>query len=922
MKKRMCRLNKLLCLGLSALVMFASVLMSGGEAWAASGSYSAETLAEAAGQALSERIAEKGLDAFENSALFQKFEGNDQQFDGTKVIPIADETTIANVSRVNTGSIIFRFKVAGGNSANAVLLGAKGASGAANLSFQNNCSSFFMNPAGNVKNFRFVMNHTQASWPVDFEDNEWHCVVLSSNDSKALRLTIDGTEVWNNTSPENKGLLGTMAAMEQLTIGGHLDGETKEYPFKGEISHIIVTDEALSDEDAIKVSKMGYSGSHLGTQIGAMFNTAVDNSWVFVGGSAVAGGFDQVRGARNYIGEFEEYIRWKHGNTEYGKQRYTINSGKNGRTLADIVANWDTAVAAYQPKAAAYFVGSEDYAAGADAAKITEFKENLKSFIDHALALKANTGFAVIQKPYATTDPAKNAVIEAYCGAVDAVAETYESQEAGQRIVVVDHYGQTKDAAGWSDKLNADGTLNKNGHLEIGRQLCLATIKTADRYPQDVFSNLDLVEEAQCETYMDISPAITASDNGLQVSIPQDAGNAWKYELTIGGMRIEASVEGNTFTISDLPRDASYVLKIKSADGKKQLRTMKGTVLEGSKAVLNNQVLTENQQRIAAKVADETTPLTWLFVGDSITHACHWTLGYDGTAQTMNKYVRGVLGREDDTIINTGGSGATTVTTLNNIEYRVKQYKADIVTIMLGTNDAGALSTDDYRAKLKEIIAAVKAANGDASIILRTPTPTVGTNTTKRAQIEANIEAMRSVAQEDASLIFVDQYTEVESLKNTYSWFASPQTKIYGNNDWLHPGANGQLIMTRQVLRGMGLWNEDNAISNLFYDMQIAEDAVDVTPQLQVTAESISVSLAELEAQSGKQIGSVTLTATDVDGKSYTMTADQTANVAQISNLPGNKTYQVAVSAYLRNEAKKVTFNAQSKTLGSVDSTD
>ena len=120
----------------------------------------------------------------------------------------------------------------------------------------------------------------------------------------------------------------------------------------------------------------------------------------------------------------------------------------------------------------------------------------------------------------------------------------------------------------------------------------------------------------------------------------------------------------------------------------------------------------------------------------------------------------------------------------------------------------------------------------------------------------------------------------------------------------------------------MGLWNEDNAISNLFYDMQIAEDAVDVTPQLQVTAESISVSLAELEAQSGKQIGSVTLTATDVDGKSYTMTADQTANVAQISNLPGNKTYQVAVSAYLRNEAKKVTFNAQSKTLGSVDSTD
>ena len=42
-----------------------------------------------------------------------------------------------------------------------------------------------------------------------------------------------------------------------------------------------------------------------------MFNTAYgDNSWVFTGGSAVQGGYAQTQGIRNYIGQFEEYVRW------------------------------------------------------------------------------------------------------------------------------------------------------------------------------------------------------------------------------------------------------------------------------------------------------------------------------------------------------------------------------------------------------------------------------------------------------------------------------------------------------------------------------------------------------------------------------------------------------------------------------------
>ena len=70
-----------------------------------------------------------------------------------------------------------------------------------------------------------------------------------------------------------------------------------------------------------------------------------------------------------------------------------------------------------------------------------------------------------------------------------------------------------------------------------------------------------------------------------------------------------------------------------------------------------------------------------------------------GSLRLLEKYLKDEMGRASDTVINTAVSGATTTSTLNNIEQRLEKYTPDVVSIMLGTNDAatGGLTADIYQ---------------------------------------------------------------------------------------------------------------------------------------------------------------------------------------------------------------------------------
>lgn len=846
-------------------------------------------------------------DLKEKAVLFQEFQGEEQRFDGTRAVDVSDHAE--QIHKIETGSVVFRFKAS--KKADGVLLGAKDKTIdlPTDLNRGSDCTSFFIR--ANEK-FRMVYKHTAAEHvgPASFSDGNWHTVVVSSQNEKSMRLTIDGQEMWSNTDAGNRGLFSKQSVLDQVTIGAQKTKDGQVYKgFQGEISHVIITSETLTDADAIAISKPETSGEIAsGSAVGEMFQIQYgDNSWVFTGGEAVQGGFAQTRGVRNYVGQFEEYVRWTKAGNENGRQRYTINTGKAGQTLKDVVDNYQTLVADYSPKAAAYLVGKEDYQAGE--AGIASFQDSLRQFINLSLGLKENgKGFAVIQKPFAVKDDAVNATIMLYCKAVDEVVKEYEDEsEKLDRIVVVDHFAQTNQDDFKNNKLKDGQTLNAAGHFEIGKQFSAATIKTTDSYPGNGVT-LNLKEEEQPDVYLNVLPVVTAENAGLHVQIPETNETSWRYELSIGDKKITGSADGNTFTITGAESGKEYLFKCISSDGTTQLQTVTGKTEAGNVGIAYGQTLDEKQKALSEKLK-EKDKMTWLFMGDSITHAALWTKGYDGIAQTFEKYLKDEMGRASDTVINTAVSGATTTSTLNNIEQRLEKYTPDVVSIMLGTNDAatGGLTADIYKKNLETIIEKIRNKNKDAAIILRTPTPMWNTGS-REANIPQYIAKMKQVADEQ-NLIYIDQYTELQKAFNDYGWLKK-DTVLFGNN--LHPGANGHLLMTRHFLKGCGLWKEDSAIANLFYEMPINEKTSEITPEVIKTPNRIGVSLEKLKEDSKSQIGAVHLKAVSkASGQTYETDAEAGEKLIVLKNLPENQKYEVEVSAWLKDRAEKTVFQKQ-----------
>ena len=846
-------------------------------------------------------------DLKEKAVLFQEFQGEEQRFDGTRAVDVSDHAE--QIHKIETGSVVFRFKAS--KKADGVLLGAKDKTIdlPTDLNRGSDCTSFFIR--ANEK-FRMVYKHTAAEHvgPASFSDGNWHTVVVSSQNEKSMRLTIDGQEMWSNTDAGNRGLFSKQSVLDQVTIGAQKTKDGQVYKgFQGEISHVIITSETLTDADAIAISKPETSGEIAsGSAVGEMFQIQYgDNSWVFTGGEAVQGGFAQTRGVRNYVGQFEEYVRWTKAGNENGRQRYTINTGKAGQTLKDVVDNYQTLVADYSPKAAAYLVGKEDYQAGE--AGIASFQDSLRQFINLSLGLKENgKGFAVIQKPFAVKDDAVNATIMLYCKAVDEVVKEYEDEsEKLDRIVVVDHFAQTNQDDFKNNKLKDGQTLNAAGHFEIGKQFSAATIKTTDSYPGNGVT-LNLKEEEQPDVYLNVLPVVTAENAGLHVQIPETNETSWRYELSIGDKKITGSADGNTFTITGAESGKEYLFKCISSDGTTQLQTVTGKTEAGNVGIAYGQTLDEKQKALSEKLK-EKDKMTWLFMGDSITHAALWTKGYDGIAQTFEKYLKDEMGRASDTVINTAVSGATTTSTLNNIEQRLEKYTPDVVSIMLGTNDAatGGLTADIYKKNLETIIEKIRNKNKDAVIILRTPTPMWNTGS-REANIPQYIAKMKQVADEQ-NLIYIDQYTELQKAFNDYGWLKK-DTVLFGNN--LHPGANGHLLMTRHFLKGCGVWKEDSAIANLFYEMPINEKTSEITPEVIKTPNRIGVSLEKLKEDSKSQIGAVHLKAVSkASGQTYETDAEAGEKLIVLKNLPENQKYEVEVSAWLKDRAEKTVFQKQ-----------
>lgn len=114
-------------------------------------------------------------------------------------------------------------------------------------------------------------------------------------------------------------------------------------------------------------------------------------------------------------------------------------------------------------------------------------------------------------------------------------------------------------------------------------------------------------------------------------------------------------------------------------------------------------------------VGNDNVPMMWLFVGDSITHGCLHTLGERSFAELWMELVKWELHprqgvrRTNDIVINAGVSGETAGGFLNQAQWRLKQFRTQVVFINFGINDGSRRrSLESFRHDLQKIVNMVR----------------------------------------------------------------------------------------------------------------------------------------------------------------------------------------------------------------------
>ena len=787
----------------------------------------------------------------------------------------------------------------------------------------NNATGIYVGVRNSSYNVGFRFNGTWAGTFTAYSlKDSAHTAAISVINGTGLRTANDGVNGFTTWDGRTDAKLFQPFAdcITGAYIGGMGNGSTAK--FTGNVYYALITQETYTNQELAIITEISGSVANIptGSSINkdTMFNSESGNTWVFVGGRDVEGPYTDVFGYKNYVSSFEEYGRTKYNmgsadggsNSLYGnpnRERYVINSGKTGNTLADVLANYDRLVVENDPKAISYIVGKEDYKT-ADETTINTFKEDLRDLINRGLALRTNTGYVVIQNPYVPFDEALYEKAKAYAEAVNDVVLSLTADEQ-KKVAVVNHFAQTDNNTFHTTCFNADGTLNEVGHLTISKQMQTKVIGSCADW-----NITKLTMEGV--TNHNTTATVTSTMNGknLEITVSEVADiTEWTYYVEVDGSYTVSKVAGNTAVFKNLPVNKDYKLTIISADGKTQLTVMAGKTVDGNVATKAKKfaTLTEQQQAIHDKLASKDS-VTWLLMGDSITHGIGMDghRDYDNLNGLFTKFIREELGRKDDTVVNAAVSSATTASTVARINERLNRYLPDVVIVQLGTNDAtltNVIPVETYKANLQKIIDAIKAKN--AIPVLRAPTARLDTSGTGGVAQPKYVQACKEIAEAN-NVLFINQFeiTTEHISRNTYLRNSGQNGYLF-LSDTVHFTVNGQVAMIRMLLDGIGFETYNSNIYNNYYSVPHTNATDGGTPTVSESQGSITLNLADISKVYSNPVSYVTLSATNGDF-TYTAKVNNTNSQVSINDLP-NGDYTVQVAVNLTNESKTVTFATQ-----------
>ncbi|MDN5790785.1 MAG: SGNH/GDSL hydrolase family protein [Micrococcales bacterium] len=196
-------------------------------------------------------------------------------------------------------------------------------------------------------------------------------------------------------------------------------------------------------------------------------------------------------------------------------------------------------------------------------------------------------------------------------------------------------------------------------------------------------------------------------------------------------------------------------------------------------------------------------PVTWLFLGDSITQAALHTRGRRGFVEHFAERVRGELARVRDAVINTGVSGSRAEDALPEFHWRVGRFAPDVVFAMFGTNDAadGPDGVRSFRYALDQVVQ--RSRDIGATVVLQTP-PTVTAGGPRDPQVLARYAAEVRDLAHDLGVVLVDHQARWSEACDD-AWFDDPS----------HPSAVGHIEMARTVFEVAGVADESSATYSL-----------------------------------------------------------------------------------------------------------
>ncbi|MGO1406952.1 MAG: SGNH/GDSL hydrolase family protein [Brachybacterium sp.] len=196
-------------------------------------------------------------------------------------------------------------------------------------------------------------------------------------------------------------------------------------------------------------------------------------------------------------------------------------------------------------------------------------------------------------------------------------------------------------------------------------------------------------------------------------------------------------------------------------------------------------------------------PMTWSFIGDSVTAAGWHTFGHRGYVELVNERLR-ELGRRADIVINAGHSGWQVGSLQSDLPRIALRFSPDVVVIGIGINDTknGLEGLAPFKQGYRSVVERLREA-GVEHIIAQTPNGTLPTAPDHVVEhLSAYSAAIRKLADElDIPLV---DHDDVWSDAPESSWF-----------HWLghgcHPNAAGHRVLAREIFRALNVWDPENS---------------------------------------------------------------------------------------------------------------